>query len=348
MKIIFQNHRLSNLSLVVLLLVAVAIPLVRIQQVNAGALASTFVRFDRMAISTPTTGTICAKPASVGTEASVAVAFPTGYTLGIAGTFTVDTTTNTASWPTGGTAWLGITTANNVTGQVVTFPSSDLTVGTLYCFNWINSSAVTTKSSATSSNSGTVTTQATGPVTIDTSSYSTATIANDQIVVTATVPQSFSFSLSGNADALGSLSTGAVTVSPTPVTATVNTNAKNGWMVWAKDANSGLSSTLAAATISSTTPGTNSTQAAGTQGYNTGVTSTQTSGTGTITVATPFVGTGTGQGGGLDTSLRPLATSGGTANAAVLTLKNNVAIAATTAAATDYTDTITVIAAGLF
>ena len=66
------------------------------------------------------------------------------------------------------------------------------------------------------------------------------------------------------------------------------------------------------------------------------------------TVTAPFVGTGTGQGGGLDTSLRALASSNGTANTAVLTIKNNVAIDPTLAAASDYTDTITVIGAGLF
>ena len=79
-----------------------------------------------------------------------------------------------------------------------------------------------------------------------------------------------------------------------------------------------------------------------------GVTSTQVGGSGTITIAAPFVGTATGQGGGLDTTLRSVATSNGTADTAVLTLKNNVAIGNTTAAASDYADTITIIGAGLF
>jgi hypothetical protein len=57
---------------------------------------------------------------------------------------------------------------------------------------------------------------------------------------------------------------------------------------------------------------------------------------------------GASTGGGLDTTLRSLATSNGTANNAVLTLTNNVAIGATTPAATDYTDVITVVGAGLF
>lgn len=313
---------------------------------HAAPLTEVDVRFDRMKISTATTGTVCAKPATTATEADVQVTFPTGYTLGTAANFTVNTTN--LAWPTGGTAWPGIATATNVTGQVVTFPSTDLVVGTLYCFNWTNAAAVSVKSSATSSNQGTVTTRSAGQANIDTAQYSTASIADDQIVVSATVPSVFSFALSANTDPLGTLSTSSVTTSPTPRTATVNTNAKNGWMVWARDANAGLSSASAASTIASTTPGSNSTLSAGTAGYNTGITTTQASGSGTLTTAPGYVGTNAGQGGGLDTTLRTLVSSNGTADTAVLTIRNNVAINSTTPAASDYTDTITIIGAGLF
>lgn len=313
---------------------------------RAADLAKSTVRFDRMQASSPTTGTVCAQPTSTATEADVQVTFPTGYTLGTAANFTVSTTN--LAWPTGGTAWPSIATATNVTGQTVTFPSGDLTAGTLYCFNWTNTAAVTVKSSASSSNTGTITTRTNAPATIDSSGFSTASVTSDQISVTATVPSTFSFALSGTTDALGTLSTSSVTTSPTPRTATINTNAKNGWMVWAKDANTGLTSATASATIASTTPGTNSTLAAGTAGYNTGFTSTQAGGSGTITIAAPFVGTAAGQGGGLDTTLRTVASSNGTADTAVLTIKNNAAISATTAAATDYADTITIVGAGLF
>ena len=317
------------------------------QFASAAAMTQTFVRFDRMKISAATTGTVCAKPTTASTEASVQVTFPTSYTVSTTtGNWTVNTTN--LAWPTSGTAWLGIGTATAAAGQVVTFPSTDLVVGTLYCFNWTNTAALSIKSSATTSNAGTVVTRDSVPTTIDTGDFSTASIADDQVVVTATVPQTFSFALSANTDALGSLSTGSVSTSPTPRTTTINTNAKNGWYVWAKDSNTGLNSSSAAATIASTTPGSNSTLSAGTEGYNLGATSSQTSGSGTITVAAPFVGSGAGQGGGLDTSLRTVASSNGTANTAVLTLKNNAAISVITAAATDYTDTITLVGAGLF
>ncbi|MFA5004286.1 MAG: hypothetical protein WC498_03370 [Candidatus Saccharimonadales bacterium] len=333
-------------SIAALLLLSIAAPLFVNHITHAAALSQVFVRFDHMQTSTATTGTVCAKPASTATEASVVVAFPTGYTLGLAATFTVNTTN--LAWPTGGTAWPTIATANNVTSQNVTFPGGDLTVGTLYCFNWTNAAAVTVSASATSSNTGNVTTQTSVPAAIDTAQYSTASITNEQIVVSATVPSAFSFALSGNTDALGSLASGTVASSPTPRTVTLNTNAKNGWMVWAKDSSTGLISAGASYTIGSTTPGTNSTLSAGTEGYNTGVTSSQVGGAGVITVATPFVGGSAGKGGGLDTTLRSLATSTGTANTAVLTLTNNAAISTITPPAADYTDTITVIGAGLF
>lgn len=312
---------------------------------SAAQLNSVMVRFDRMKISQQTTGTVCAKPATASVEASVQVVFPTGYTLGAAGTFTVNTTN--LAWPSGATAWLGINTATNVTSQTVTFPSTDLVVGTLYCFNWTNQAAVQVKSSASSTNSGTVQTRDSVPAVIDTNTFITASLTDDQIAVSATVPQSFSFALNNNSDALGTLATGSVTTSPTPRTVTVNTNAP-GWQVWAQDSSTGLHSNGASATIASTTPGTNSTLSAGTEGYNLGVTTSQTSGSGTITTAAPFVGSSAGQGGGLDTTLRSVVTSNGTANNAVLTLKNNAAISAITAAATDYADTITLVGAGLF
>lgn len=334
------------------LLFSFFLPLISGNFAAAADLGQATVRFDRMMISTPTTGTVCAKPSAANLatqEVDVQVTFPTGYTVGAFGTFAVSTTD--LAWPSGGTAWPGITAptgAGDITGQTVTFGSGDLTSSsTLYCFNWTSSTAISVKSSASGSNVGTITTRASGPTTIDSSGYSTASITNDQIVVTATVPSTFSFALSANSDALGTLSTAAVVSSPTPRTATVSTNAKNGWMVWAKDAFTGLNSTTASKTIASTTPGTNSTLTIGQEGYNTGITQSQTGGSGTISVAAPFVG-GSAQGGGLDTTLRTLASSNGTADNAVLTITNNVAINATTPGASDYTDTITVVGAGLF
>lgn len=315
--------------------------------VHAGTLSSVMVRFDRLQISQATTGTVCAKPSASGpTEASVQVVFPAGYTLGVAGTFTVNTTS--LSWPAGGTAWPGVATATNVTSQTVTFPSGDLTsASTLYCFNWTNTAAVQVKSSASSSNSGSVTTRDSVLATIDTATYSTQSVTGDQITVTASVPQSFSFALTGTTDALGSLVTGSVNTSPSPSTVTVNTNSAAGWYVWAQTFNSGLKSVSTNHTIAQTTAGSASTITAGSENANFGLTSSQTGGTGTISLGN-YDGTIAAHGGGLDTTLRAVATSNGTANGATLTLKNNVGIATTTQAASDYTDVITVVGAGMF
>lgn len=346
-------RKASLYSLSALLALAAVFAVIQPGIAHAGTLSSAMVRFDRMKISQGTTGTVCAKPsAAAPTENSVQVVFPTGYTLGAVGTFTVNTT-NT-NWPTGGTAWIGIGNASNVTSQTVTFPSGDLTSNTtLYCFNWTSTTAVQVKSSATSSNAGTITTRDSVPATIDSATYSTASVTDDSIAVTASVAQAFSFALSANGDALGALTTGAISSSPTPRTVTVNTNAGSGWYVWAKDTSSGLNSPSTSYTIptghtGTSNPGVNGTVTAGTEGYNMGVTSSQTSGSGSITVATAYVGGLAGKGGGLDTSLRTIASSTGTANNAVLTLTNNAAISTTTAAATDYADTITLVGAGMF
>lgn len=321
------------------------------QMASAAALNQTLVRFDRMKVSSPTTGTVCAKPTTASTEASVQVTFPTGYTVSTTLSNWTVSTTNLA-WPASGTvsAWPGIGTATAVSGQTVTFPSGDLTPTTsTFCFNWTNSAAISVKASATSNNTGTVVTRDSGTATIDSADYLTASITDDQIVVSASVQQTFSFALSDVTDNLGNLSTAAVSNSPTPRTVTVNTNAKNGWMVWARDANTGLNSASAAKTIASSTPGAGSptTLVAGTEGYNLGVTQTQGGGTGVPVVAAGFVGAAN-TGGGLDTTLRTLVTSDGPAQNAVVTLTNNASIGSTTPAASDYTDVITVVGAGLF
>jgi hypothetical protein len=320
-------------------------------QVWAGTLTNTFVRFDRMTISTATTGTVCAKPATLLTEADVRVTFPTSYTVSTTLANWTVSTTNLA-WPTGGTAWPGIGTATAAAAQVVTFPSTDLTVGTLYCFNWTNTAALSIKSSATNDNTGTIETRTSVPAQIDIGTYATASVSNDQIVVSATINQSFQMSVSANTDNLGTLTTGAVASSPTPRTITISTNAKNGWLAWAKDSNTGLNSSSASYTIASTGVGSAS-QAlvAGTEGYNLGVAYTETGGTcteGSAVDANFDKGGGLNKGGGLDTTLRKILTCSGTSNAGVITLTNFAAINGATAAASDYTDTETFVAGGIF
>jgi hypothetical protein len=343
-----RQGKLGHFAAAAGLLLASVAPVVINGSASAVSLSRVLVRFDTMKASTGTTGTVCANPSQTATENSVDVTFPANFVLGAFGTFSVNTT-NTA-WPAGATAWIGITApagAGQVTGQTVNFASGDLTAGTLYCFNWTNVAAITNPGIANNNLVGSVTTNAAGGP-IESGSYATAVVLDDTILVSASIDRTFSFALSANADNIGALSSSTVATSPTPVTATVNTNAVNGWYVWAKDTQAGLHSATASNTIPARTPGTNSTLTSGTDGYNTGVTSSQAGGSGSITVDTAFVGTSAAQGGGLDTNMRTLASSNGTASGAVLTLKNNATVSATTLPASDYTDTITVVGAGLF
>lgn len=317
---------------------------------QAGNFQEAYVRFDRLAASTATTGLVCAKPQTVGTEADVQVVFPTGFTLGLAATFTV----GTSDIPSGSTAWPSIATATNVTSQTVTFPSGDLTVGTLYCFNWTNSAAVTT-GTAGNDKVGTITTRTGATATIDTSGYATSIVTNDQIVVTATVPATFSFALSGNTDAFTTSLSSSSVVSTSGRTVTIGTNAASGWVAWVKSANAALNSASTSETIATAGTVNNTPDNLNpTTGYVLDVDITTDSGTGTGTVTqaanygAEYAGATTEEGGTLSTTFQPIAASDGTTSGDVLTLTERAFISAVQAAATDYTDTLTVVAAGRF
>jgi hypothetical protein len=358
---LIKNKKVVHLSMAAFMAVSGALSVGFAHNAHADALTKVQVRFDRMKQGTTTTGVVCATPSAgqlASTEGKVVVSFPTGFTVS---TTTGDWTTNTTSngWPAGAVAWPSIgSTASAAAAQDVTFASGDLTSSsTLYCFNWTTAAALTQPGSANGSEVGNVATQTSGGSGIDSAQYATATVSDDSVLVTATVPPVFTFSLNNNTDALGTLSTSSVKVG-TATTATIGTNAKNGWTLWAKSANAngGLRSAAASYTIASTCNGgtqvgTNTTLSAGTEGYNTGVTGSShaAGGSGAITVnTTTFDGTATGQGGGLCGNFQTIATSNGTAVGDTVTTKNNVAISAATAAATDYTDTITYVGAGLF
>jgi hypothetical protein len=364
-------------SLFLFALLAQAVFPFLLQHASAGNLTTGMVRFDRMNASQATTGTVCATTNSaVQTEAAVAVTFPSGYTVSTTtGNWTVSTGTTTG-WPAGAAAWPGITApsaSNQINGQTVQFTNTNLTASTLYCFNWTNSAALSIKSSATNNNTGVITTCSNstdcastgsgGGTTgnLDISNYATASVGNtcgsgaqacDQIQVSASVNATFSFSLSATLAALGTLSTSSPSES-SAINASVSTNAQAGWMMWAADLTGtpGLHSTNANKTISYTpTAGSSpATLASGTEGYNVGAGTASGTTCTSVSTATNFASGGTQyRGGGLDGTLRTLATSTGVADTCALPLRVNASIAATTPAATDYSDTVTVVAAGLF
>lgn len=319
-----------------------------IQTAEAAAMTQTAVRLDRLKASTATGGTVCAKPATASTEADVQVTFPTGFTVNTTASNWTVTTTNL---PFGASAWVGIGTATAVSGQVVTFPSGDLVVGTLYCFNFSGTTTLTT-STAGNDKTGTVVTRTSGPATIDSGAYALSIISNDQIVVSATVPATFTFSLGGNTDSLGTLSSSSIS-SSSGVTATVSTNAGSGWAAWVKSANAALSSVAAGASIATagSVDGAVSDLDSVT-GYVLDVDATTqgSSGSGNFTIEAEYDGDTT-QGGTLSTSFELVAISdnpAGPTDGDVMTLYERAKISAVQAAATDYTDTLTVVAAGVF
>lgn len=346
-----QNRLTNNVIITSGLILGLIAQLVPANVFAAVGFQNAYVRLDRMMIATATGGTVCAIPASTATEGKVVLTFPSTYTVN---TTPANWTVSTTNLPAGSTAWIGITTATSATSpaNVVTYGSGDLTVGTLYCFNFTGTNTLTTAGTAAPNQQAQIATQTAGGAVIDTTPVALASIANDQIVVSAVVPPTFSFILSGNTDTFTTNLDPASTVSTTGKTVTVLTNAKGGWIAWAKDTQQGLRSATAAYTIptSGTVDGVPSSLANGTEGYvlDTKLT-TDAAGGCTLAIAPEYNGTGTAQGGTLSANFQPIAAcTGGTANSDVITLIERATIAGATPAATDYTDTITVVGAGNF
>lgn len=342
-KILVNKKKLLHLSLAGLLILGLVVP--ALLPPIAEAAATGYLRLDRMKASTTTAGTICANTGTSGTEADVQVTFPTGFTVNSTASNWTVTTTNL---PSGATAWPGIATATAVSGQVVTFPSTDLSTSTLYCFNFSGTSTLTT-STAGNDKTGTIVTRTSGQVTIDTINYAASIISEDQVAVTATVPATFTFALGSNTAALGTLSTGSVT-SATGITATVNTNAQNGWVAWVKSANAALSSSSTSDSISS--PGTSNAtpeSLAAQAGYilDTDLTTDAASG-GTVSIDAEYAGGDTNSGGHLATTFQSIASANGPSGGDVVTLLVRAKAGALNEAASDYADTLTVTASGQF
>lgn len=315
-------------------------------------LEEAFMRMDRMKASTATNVRVVFKvPAgNSGTEAKVKVTFGSGMTVASA---TVNTTgitgssTGSADDPVALPGTLVI--ANS--GQDLTVTGvTNLSASTWYGFNI--ATGVTNGSAAQYVN--TITTLTSGDATIDSKRVATRVIADDQIVITAIVPPTFSFALGGNTDTFTSDLSVSSVVSTTGVTATVITNAANGWIAWVKSANAALSSAGAAYTITSAgsaTDATPTTLSSGTEGYALDVnltTDSATSGSGTVTIAGEYNGTTTSQGGTLTTGFTKIASADGPTDTDVVTLVERSAISGMTPAGTDYTDTLTVVGAGSF
>lgn len=316
------------------------------QATSAASLTNSYIRLNRMSAAATTSFRLVFKTVGAGAT-SVVINFNgadvttwSGSSGVVNATQTVSSASCAADVPTS-VALPGTITAAGATQTVTISSVTALAATTLYCVDLTSTTAVTNATAGEY--------HPTITVGADSTTVAVRTISNDQIVVSATVPPTFNLALSGNTDSFtANLSAASVGVT-TGKTITINTNAKNGWFAWAFDSSTGLISAAAGHTVASTTPGTTATLSAGTEGYVFGVTAiTQGSGGGVTSSATAYTSNGTTTGSGLDTTIRQIASSTGTANGAVLTVKELAAITAVTQAGTDYTDTITILGAGYF
>ncbi len=318
-------------------------------QIEAAGLTGTSIRFNRMRASTASTFrlTFTVPSGNVGTEAKVRIGFPDAYTVATTGLTATASSCGATSLP--GT--LAATGSNTASSKNITITGvTNLSATTTYC---VDIDRTATNDPVTNPTSGiyslNVETQTSGDVQIDYSVIGVRVIADDQIVVSAIVPPSFNFVLDANSTSfVSNLDTGDI-IMTTPRTVTITTNATQGWIAWARDSNTGLTSAAAGHTVASTTPGTGATLTPGTEGYVLGVTGTDAGGGGSLTITAAYAGgAGDDNGSGLDGTYRQIASANGTANGDVLTLRGKAGITTMTPAGVDYTDTWTIIGAGSF
>jgi hypothetical protein len=271
------------------------------------------------------------------TSSALSITFPAGYTV-TTGSLTYASTYTTAACTaiTGATSILPGTPAASGSGQVITFSGiGSIAASHSYC-GVLTGTVVTNPAAGVYVGSITAGTDAAAQIAWD-------VITSDQVAVSATVPASFTLVISSSTDPFTAnlLSTGVGAT--TGITATMTTNG-TGWYLYGYDANTGLHSTDTGHTIASTTPGTTATLTAGTEGYVTAINSTST-------VTAAYANSGfatTGKGSGLNTTAVQLVTGAGPTAAATAVFREYAAISGVTPAASDYTDTITLLGAGTF
>lgn len=347
-----MKKKFRVIVLIICLVFNLALAVFTAEPVQAAAAGASYMRCDRMKAATDpgdclivfTTSSTAATDAyfkiTLDTEWVSATHFST-----TPGNYTV----STSGIPGSSTAMPGISTADDVTGQTIRFPITTLANSTEYAF-FITGTGLIANPSASTTIVHTLFTTTSAPATNDTKDVAVPVISDDQIVVTATVAPTFTFVFGTNTQALGTLSAGSVS-SGAGASITITTNAPSGWNAWVKSANAGLTSANASKTIatSGSIDGAPTTISAGTEGYVLDADLTTDAGSGgTVTIAAEYLGTTTSQGGTLSTTLQSFASANGTANGDVITLIPRATISGVTPAAADYTDTLTVVGAGIF
>lgn len=348
------RKRLRSLIGLLLILSFVIVNPLLINQVQAVEAGSTYMRCDRMKTGeSPGSCLIVFTTSSTSaTETSIKLTLDSEWVSTTNFSTTASNyTVSTTGLPAGVTAMPGIATADNVAGNTIRFPITALANSTTYGFFITNGGTglISNPASSTTIVHTIFTRTGSDATTADTKDVAVPVIANDQIVITATVAPTFTFVFNNNAQNL-TLAVGSV-VSGSGTTITITTNAASGWNAWALSANESLDSAASGDTIVTTGTVNDSpdTISAGTEGYVLDVDlTTDGSGGGTVTIDPEYNGTTTSMGGTLSATYESIATANGAASSDVLTLIPRVAISGLTEAATDYTDTLTVVGAGIF
>lgn len=381
-----NNSQIKVLPIAVALLMMFVgiISVFTIPKAEAAAFTRSMVRVDSLSAVTATGGRVCAVPATAATEGKIIVRFPTTAATDFVVNATAANWTTNSTFETGFTFNGGAVTAMPITGNVaasvsgkdVTFNlASDLTVGTSYCFNFSATNTLTTSSAgAVPSIFGYVETQTAANAQIDKSFWGVTIISNDSVTVTAVVAPYFTMTLNGSTDTFATnLSTTGINATNGGRTIDVDTNALRGWIVWARGTNfktvtesgttpanrHGALTSVAAGgyAISNNTsnllatPSASHTFTAGTEDYGlAALINSQGTGAGTASTHAAYTGNGGNTIAGVidPTQYRPIASSTGTAEDAIIGIKMLVTIDTTTPPGADYTDTLTYVGAGQF
>ncbi|MFC1686451.1 hypothetical protein ACFLZS_01015 [Patescibacteria group bacterium] len=325
---------------------------------NAAALTSLSDTMSRLKASTASNHTIkfTTPTGAADTSDTIEITMPTGFTIGSVVFGDMD-----LSWgPTTGleneetlaaAAGAGVWGAS-FTGQVLsldhpTDATGDITAGSVVVVE-IGTNATSGTNQITNHATPATYTISIGGDFGDTGKIAIVVIADDEVVMSANVAPSITFTLSANTSDFGELSTGSVTTSSPNITLTIGTNSANGYLISVQDegdtSDPGLYNSAGATDIigsANSAYGNTATLAAGTEGY--GIQGSS----GDATIDARY-DQSVNDVGGLELTAQNLATYTSTMSANHTVTVTHLAAIASFTAAGNYTDTLTYIGTANF
>lgn len=349
-------EKISAIFIIAVFLVAI---LGNVPKVAAGSITNIWAMETNMATSGAGQLYLAFKVASAATAPTLSITM-TGSTVATTnGTLVPETTVpgtpNTActtifSWIAGITVMPSTLSATGSGAIISLATTGNLISSTAYCVVFGGASAITNPSSA-----GIDTVSISDTPDSGSGYYVVLSSPANTFNVTASVAQTFTLSVTGGPDAIGTLSTSQVKYGG-GVTATVSSNAATGVSLFAYDsAHQGLYSSSTTGLIPSLAPNNASIQTltggSGTAAYLTTVSYLGNTSGAALTVTTPFAGsdgTSTTTGDGLSPIPAVIAYNALPTNAAQVKLVDAATPSAITPEASDYSDTVTVVGSGSF